>query len=167
MSLQTRLTTLINTIANDVKALISGKQPNLVAGTNIKNINGSSPLGSGNLVVYGSRTFVFGGTGTPVVGNDLTPRVMTNFKGQFTRINAHAKTPPSGGSFTINIEQSATNNFSSGVTSVATISITTGTLSNGADIAVNVNENVFLRLNITAVNGAADWTVELREIQTP
>ncbi len=51
-------------------SLLSGKQDTLVSGTNIKTINGSSVLGSGNLVISGS-----GGGITAVTLNVATPEI--------------------------------------------------------------------------------------------
>lgn len=166
MSLQTRITALATSIANDVKTLIAGKQATLVSGTNIRPINNVSILGSANLEVLGSRTIVFGGTGTPTVANDVTPRVTTTFKGTFKSIRLFAKTAPSGGNFTVQVEQSANSNFSA-PTVVSTISLSSGNVTNSSILAVAVNKDVFLRLNITAVNGAADWTVELLQVEAP
>lgn len=166
MSLATRITALANTVANDIKSLITGKQATLISGTNIKPINNVSLLGSANLEVNGSRTFVFGGTGTPIVANDVTPRVTTTFKGTFKSIRLTAKTAPSGGNFTVQIDQSATSNFAA-PTTVSTITLSTGNVTNSSVLAVAVNKDVFLRANITAVNGAADWTVELLQIEAP
>lgn len=42
-----------NTVTVDLTPLISGKQDNLVSGTNIKTINSQSILGSGNIVISG------------------------------------------------------------------------------------------------------------------
>jgi hypothetical protein len=166
MSLQTRITALANSIANDIKSLITGKQATLVSGTNIRPINNVTVLGSTNLEVNGSRTFVFGGTGTPTVANDVTPRVTTNFKGTFRSIRLTAKTAPTGGNFTVTIEQSATSNFTSS-TVVSTITLSTGNVTNTSILSVSVNKDVFLRANITAVNGAGDWSVELLQIEAP
>lgn len=44
--------------AADVTAALSAKQDTLVAGTNIKTINGSSLLGSGDMVISGGGTTV-------------------------------------------------------------------------------------------------------------
>jgi len=61
-------------------SLLSGKQDTLVSGTNIKTINGSSVLGSGNLVISGS-----GATATTVEQNlGATPV----WRGKFTITDA-------------------------------------------------------------------------------
>lgn len=166
MSLASRITALGNTLANDIKSLIANKQANLVAGTNIKNINGSSPLGTGSLAVAGSRTIVFGGEGTPTIANDITPRVTTTFKGTILSARLTAKTAPSGGSFTVTVDQSATANFASS-TQIAALTLTTGTNTNTSTLSIAVNKDVFLRANVTAVNGAANWTMELLQIEAP
>ena len=41
----------LNNIEEGLVALDTGKQPLLISGTNIKTVNGSSILGSGNIVV--------------------------------------------------------------------------------------------------------------------
>lgn len=51
-SLSALLTTIpLKDSSDAIMVRVNTKQPTLVAGTNIKNINGASPLGSGNLVV--------------------------------------------------------------------------------------------------------------------
>jgi len=61
-------------------SLLSGKQDTLVSGTNIKTINGSSVLGSGNLVISGS-----GATAT-TVEQDLGATPV--WRGKFTITDA-------------------------------------------------------------------------------
>lgn len=51
MSLESRILTLVGAIGADIKALFAGKQTTLVSGNNIKTINESSIVGSGNLAV--------------------------------------------------------------------------------------------------------------------
>ena len=54
MTLQTRITALAQALGADIKSLVSalsGKQPTLISGTNIKTINGQSVLGTGNVAV--------------------------------------------------------------------------------------------------------------------
>jgi len=46
----------------DLNAALAAKQTTLVAGTNIKNINGQSPLGSGNIAILGSDSISTNGT---------------------------------------------------------------------------------------------------------
>lgn len=64
-----------------VSNIVAGKQDTLVSGTNIKTINGSSVLGSGNLVVGGSAisTLGIGTSGTNVTGttaNTITQSIL-------------------------------------------------------------------------------------------
>ena len=57
---------ITGTLSNqtDLNSALSGKQATLVSGTNIKTINGSSVLGSGDLVISGSM--VYPGAGIPI-----------------------------------------------------------------------------------------------------
>tara|TARA_R110000868_G_scaffold36778_1_gene130220 strand:+ start:66 stop:452 length:387 start_codon:yes stop_codon:yes gene_type:complete len=70
-----------NTGDNAINSLYSGlaasKQDTLVSGTNIKTINGSSVLGSGNLVVTGSGAAWGSITGTLSSQTDLQTEIDT------------------------------------------------------------------------------------------
>jgi hypothetical protein len=116
---------------------------------------GSSGAGSANKDV-----FTFGGTGTPTIGTAVTPylRVMS----AVTSVTASlvAKTAPSGGSFVVEIKRS-TDTGATFPDSITIITATTGNrVSTGvATAALSVGD--LLRLDITSVNGAADWTAQL------
>lgn len=74
MSLESRIVAVVQAVAADIKVIytaLTGKQSTLVSGTNIKTVNGSSLLGSGDLVI---GSFIDGGradetypTGTRVI----------------------------------------------------------------------------------------------------
>ena len=51
MTLSQRIVGALQAVGADIKALLKGKQDALVAGQNIKTINGQSVLGSGNIVI--------------------------------------------------------------------------------------------------------------------
>ena len=53
MTLSQRIVGALQAVGADIKALLTGKQDALVAGQNIKTINGQSVLGSGNIVISG------------------------------------------------------------------------------------------------------------------
>lgn len=55
----------------DLQTALNGKQDDLVSGTNIKTVNGSSILGSGDLVVSGSSN-IDGGSAASVYGGSTT-----------------------------------------------------------------------------------------------
>ncbi len=68
-------------IIGDVTGLqtaLDGKQETLVSATNIKTINGSSVLGSGNLVVSGSYTLVATLASDQATGANTTPVTLTD-----------------------------------------------------------------------------------------
>lgn len=69
------LDTLSTTVATNLSDGLATKQDTLVSGTNIKTLNGSSVLGSGDLVLSGGATG--GGTDRIFVENDQV--VTTNY----------------------------------------------------------------------------------------
>jgi hypothetical protein len=79
-----------------------------------------------------------------------------------TCVNASlvAKTAPSGGSFVVAILRSA-DNGATFPTTVATITVTTGNRVGTATTTTALSAGDLLRLDITSVNGAADWTAQL------
>lgn len=149
-------------ISSATQTALNNKQATLVSGTNIRTINGSSILGSTDLVVRGSRVFSFGGTGTPTAGTDKTPWVAFHTKSTILKIRLMAKTAPSGGSFTVSVRSGDGTTFSL----VQTISLTTGVKTNTATLTTTLLEGVILRLDIDAVNGAADWTCQVETVET-
>jgi hypothetical protein len=145
-----------------LQTALDGKQASLVSGTNIKTVNGTTLLGSGDLTVTGASKdyFTFGGTGVPTTGAGLTPyiRVMNTC----TCVNASlvAKTAPSGGSFVVSILRSA-DNGATFPTTVGTITMTTGNRVGTVNTTTALSAGDLLRLDISSVNGAADWTAQL------
>jgi hypothetical protein len=145
-----------------VLALESGKQATLVSGTNIKTINEKAIVGAGDLVVFGSRVFTFGGTGVPTVGDDKTNWLATHTYTKALKLRLFAKTAPSGGSFTVVVKAGDGTTFP---TTVGTVSLGSGVRINSATISTEMVEGTLLCLDITAVNGAADWTCQLETIE--
>lgn len=146
-----------------LQTALDGKQASLVSGTNIKSINGTTLLGSGDLVVSGGSSrdyFTFGGTGVPTTGTGVTPylRVMS----ATTCVNASlvAKTAPSGGSFVVSILRSA-DGGATFPTTIATITATTGNKVATTTTTTALSVGDLLRLDIVSVNGASDWTAQL------
>lgn len=64
----------------DLQSALNGKQASLVSGINIKTINGSSVIGSGELTVTGAVASVNGGTGTVVLDADDIDDIATAHK---------------------------------------------------------------------------------------
>lgn len=145
-----------------LQTALDGKQASLVSGTNIKTVNGTTLLGSGDLTVTGASKdyFTFGGTDVPATGTALTPyiRVMN----ACTCVNASliTKTAPSGGSFVVSILRSA-DNGATFPTTVATITVTSGSRVGTVNTTTALSTGDLLRLDISSVNGAADWTAQL------
>ena len=84
------------------------------------------------------------------------------FAATAVRLDLTCGTAPSGGSFTVAVVVSTNGGVSFGTT-VATLSVTTGT--NAATTTTITTPALaagsYLGLNITAVNGAANWTARL------
>lgn len=55
MTLSQRIVEALQAVGADIKALLTGKQDALVAGQNIKTINGQSLLGLGDLSISGDK----------------------------------------------------------------------------------------------------------------
>ena len=71
---------ITGTLSNqtDLQTALNAKQATLISGTNIKTINGTSILGSGDLVISAGVTSVFGRTGAVVaVAGDYTTSLVT------------------------------------------------------------------------------------------
>lgn len=179
MSLQSRITALANTVAADVKALtaaLTGKLSNTTttatflgrrtAGTGaveaLSATDAKIILESANLL--GSRTIVFGGTGVPTDGTNMTPLVTTTFYGLLTTARLTVKTPPTGGPLTVRVFSSANSDLSSG-SQILEISITATNRTATVNIDANIAKDRFLSLDVVAVNGAADWKLEILHIE--
>lgn len=105
------------------------------------------------------EVFTFGGTGTPTIGTAMTPylRVMSTVTSSAASLIA--KTAPTG-NFTVSILRSA-NNGTTFPDTVATITVTSGNRVGTATPTTALAVGDLLRLDITAVNSAADWTAQL------
>ena len=154
--------TSIKTV-NSTSLLGSGDiavQPTLVSGTSIKTVNSTSLLGSGNIQID-PVTYTFGGTGTPATGTALTPYLRAMVAGTSVSASLVAKTVPSGGSFVVSILRSS-NGGTTFPDTITTLTLTTGNrvVTTTPTTALAVGD--LLRLDISSVNGASDWTVQLK-----
>ena len=104
--------------------------------------------------------FTFGGTGIPTTGNAVTPYVRVMAAATCVNASLVAKTAPSGGSFVVAILRSA-DNGATFPTTVATITATTGNRVATTTTTTALAQGDLLRLDITSVNGASDWTAQL------
>jgi hypothetical protein len=104
--------------------------------------------------------FTFGGTSTPTTGTAVTPYVRVMASTTCVNASLVAKTAPSGGSFVVAILRSA-DNGATFPTTVATITVTTGNRVGTVSTTTALSAGDLLRLDITSVNGAADWTAQL------
>ena len=135
-------------------------QPTLVSGTNIKTVNSTTLLGSGNIVVE-PVTYTFGGTGTPATGNAVTPYLRVMSAGTCSAASLVVKTVPSGGSFVVSVMRSS-DNGATFPTTVTTLTLTTGNRIVTTTPTTALTAGDLLRLDISSVNGAADWNVQLK-----
>ena len=142
-----------------LQAALDAKQDDLVSGTTIKTINSITLLGSGNLVVPSAQTFTFGGTGTPTTGTDKTPYLRVTSAQVSASLSLVTKVAPTG-NFTVSVLRSA-NNGSTFPDTIATVTVSSGNkvASTTATLALAIGD--ILRLDISAVNGATDWTAQL------
>lgn len=121
--------------------------------------------GSANILTLSSgpnaQTFTFGGTGTPSTGN-VAPYLYVNKAQTCVRLTLLSKTAPSGGSFAVSILRS-TNNGTTFPDTVGTVTITTGNViaTTTSFTTSTLNAADLLRIDITSVSGAADWTCQL------
>lgn len=105
--------------------------------------------------------FSFAGFGTPTVANDLCPWHHVPYAVVAQRLTLTAKTAPSG-NFVVTIKRSA-DNGSTFPDTVGTVTITSGNKIATTTSFTNANLAAadVLRLDITSVNAAADWTARL------
>jgi hypothetical protein len=179
MSLRERITALSQQIASDVRSLInalSGKVDNTAPsstflGRRTPGVGPLEPLSPSEAKVLleptnilGSRTIVFGGTGVPETGTNMTPLVVTNFYGRMLDARLTVKTPPSGGAFVLRVFSSSNDDLSD-PTQILEISLGSTFRTISTTIDSIVAKNRFLSLNIVSVNGAADWKLELLHIE--
>lgn len=106
------------------------------------------------------RTYTFGGTGTPTIGNDKTPWIRVMTAGTSVSAAAIAKVAPSGGSFVVSVLRSS-DGGTTFPTTVTTLTMTAGTKVTTTTPSTALAVGDLLRLDVTSVNGAADWNVEL------
>ena len=135
-------------------------QPTLVSGTSIKTVNSTSLLGSGDIAVE-PVTYTFGGTGTPTTGTALTPYLRVMAAGTCSTASLVVKTVPSGGSFVASILRSS-NGGSTFPDTVTTLTLTTGNRVVTTTPTTALAAGDLLRLDISSVNAAADWNVQLK-----
>ena len=119
-------------------------------------INGSIFTGGG-----GSSVFTFGGTGTPTTGTALTPYLRVMTAGTSVASSLVAKTAPSGSSFVVSILRSS-NNGSTFPDTITTLTLTSGNQVTTASPTTSLAVGDLLRLDISSVNGASDWTAQLK-----
>lgn len=67
----THVDAVIDSNGNPVSALLAGKQPTLISGSNIKSINNQSLLGSGNLTISSGSDDIFVATYGTTTGNEI------------------------------------------------------------------------------------------------
>jgi hypothetical protein len=105
--------------------------------------------------------FSFGGSGVPVIGTDLCPWLRVPYAATCTQLTLTTKTAPSG-NFTITIKRS-TDSGSTFPDTIGTATVTTGTKIINTTTFTNaaLAAGDLLRLDISAVNAAADWTARL------
>ena len=137
----------------------------LTQGSGISITNGSGAITISSNVSL-SETFTFGGTGTPTTGTALTPYLYVTRNMTCNNAVLIAKTAPTG-NFTVNILRSS-DNGTSFPDIIAIITITSGNrvgitaLSPTTTPALVAGD--LLRLDISAVNGASDWTAQLNTL---
>ena len=105
-------------------------------------------------------TFTFGGSGVPVTGNAMTSyvRVMSNCV--CVSASLILKTAPTGGNCVMRIMRSS-NSGNTFPDNVVDLNAVAGTKIGTNNTTVVLTTGDFLRLDITAVNTASDWTVQL------
>ncbi len=105
--------------------------------------------------------FSFGGTDSPATGTDLCPWLDVPYATTVTKFCLSVKTPPTG-NFTVTVKRSA-DGGSTFPDTVATVSVGAGLhLASTTSITTpSLAAGNYLRLDISAVNGAADWSARL------
>ena len=160
LTVQTATLTTITTVAPNVSILIT-----LVANTGDTPLGWSyevlgKTLGGGGGVSSAPEIFTFGGTGTPTAGSDLSPYLRVFRALTCSAASLVTKTPPTG-NFTATILRSA-NNGTTFPDTVATITVSSGNRVGTATPTVQLAVGDLLRIDISSVNGAADWTCQLQ-----
>jgi hypothetical protein len=107
-----------------------------------------------------TKNFTFGGTGIPTTGTDKTPWIRVDQGTSCVGAYLLAKTAPSGGSFVVEIRASTDGGITF-PTVLTTLTMITGTNSIASTPTASITAGTILRMDITSVNGAADWTAVL------
>lgn len=158
MSLEEKIKALASSIASDIKT----KQPVLINENNVKSINNKNLLGNGKITILGSRTFVFGGTGTPAIGSNLLPLSCTNFYGIFRTWRLTVKNAPFNGSFVLRLYSSTSEELTDKI-EVLTVTLNENVKTVSGSLNNIIANNKFLSLDIISVNQVSDWKLEIRQ----
>jgi hypothetical protein len=140
-----------------VEELEAGKQDNLVSGTNIKTINGSSILGSGNLVVSGGGGVPDGDKGDITVSGSgsvwtIDNGAVTNAK--ITAVDATKVTEDATHRFVTDTEKTTWNGKQDALVSGTNIkTINSTSLLGSGNVAVQ--ETLVSATNIKTINGSS------------
>lgn len=106
-----------------------------------------------------SKTYTFGGTGTPTVANDVAPWIRINENCLAISGSLTSKTAPTA-NFRMTIKKSA-DSGSTFPTEVVTVTVSSGSYVGLAPSGVSLSAGDLLRLDILSVNGGADWNCQL------
>lgn len=108
-----------------------------------------------------SGTYTFGGTGTPTVADDVTSWLRVNGGRTAALLTLTAKGAPAGGTLAVTIKAS-TDNGATFATTVGTVSVAAGAHVATQAVSVALADGALLRADIGSVNGAADWSCQLK-----
>jgi hypothetical protein len=109
----------------------------------------------------GPGAYTFSGTGTPTIANDVCPWLYVGSAATVARLTLSCLTAPSG-NFTVIVKRSA-NSGSTFPDTIATVTVASGAkLATTTTIAIPaLAAGDYLRLDITSVNAAANWTARI------
>lgn len=131
----------------------------VTGGVGVANDIRAQGIYSNDVKLNNPEVFTFGGTGTPTTGTSMTPYVRVTAARTSVSASLVTKSAPTG-NFTISILRSA-NNGTTFPDTVATVTVTSGNRVATASATTALAVGDLLRLDISAVNGAADWTAQL------
>ena len=98
MALSQRIVEALQSVGADIKALLTGKQDTLVAGQNLKTINGQSLLGLGDLSISSGDTGIgYGQTWQDVKASRAFGVTYTNSTGKPIEVSVTGYWPGNGG----------------------------------------------------------------------